>query len=301
MRATANSYRWRAACALTALLLCTPITFAQKGDDEASKYPAKPLTERDARRAEVEAAYRQMRSEPGVAERVIYGNDDRRDWYQILPGETVIQSLEQAVCVVVTTSEVTDNGDGTYTLSTVNWTSVGGSPVCTSERFYNQRTIGFCSGFLVGNDLIATAGHCVDSFDCGSTAFVFGFDQQSATVGPDIVVPADNVYFCAGIVDQVQAGDLDHSVVQVDRPVVGRTPVPIRRSGVVSNGDPLVMIGHPVTLPKKVDDGAVVKNANGSVGWFNANLDAYGGNSGSMVANLNTGVVEGILVRGNTD
>ena len=35
--------------------------------------------------------------------------------------------------------------------------------------------------------------------------------------------------------------------------------------------------------------------------FFNANLDTYGGNSGSAVFNASTGEVEGILVRGATD
>jgi hypothetical protein len=36
-------------------------------------------------------------------------------------------------------------------------------------------------------------------------------------------------------------------------------------------------------------------------GFFIANLDTYGGNSGSAVFNEKTGEVEGILVRGETD
>jgi hypothetical protein len=35
--------------------------------------------------------------------------------------------------------------------------------------------------------------------------------------------------------------------------------------------------------------------------YFRANLDTYGGNSGSAVFDANTGVVEGILVRGEND
>ncbi len=269
-------------------------------DDQLPKEPAKKLSELDQHRLRVQAAYEADRGTDGLDTRVIYGADDRRDTYELGGGEAVIQSLQQGVCVVVSTSEVTDNGNGTYTLSTVPWTSTFLGGLCTSEPFYGQDTIGFCSGFLVGTDLIATAGHCVDSGNCGSVAFVFGFDQQSASQGPDTIVSADDVYFCTGIIDQAQVGNLDHCVLQVDR-AVNRQPLPIRRTGSVANGDPLVMIGHPATLPKKTDDGAVVQNANGSVEFFEANLDAYGGNSGSMVANLNTGVVEGILVRGNTD
>ena len=36
-------------------------------------------------------------------------------------------------------------------------------------------------------------------------------------------------------------------------------------------------------------------------GYFVANLDTYGGNSGSAVFNTDTGLVEGILVRGEND
>jgi len=75
----------------------------------------------------------------------------------------------------------------------------------------------------------------------------------------------------------------------------------VRRSGSPALDDPLVMVGHPVVLPKKVDAGAVVKDPNGSVAFFMANTDSYGGNSGSPVCNRLTGVVEGILVRGNAD
>jgi subtilisin-like proprotein convertase family protein len=75
----------------------------------------------------------------------------------------------------------------------------------------------------------------------------------------------------------------------------------VRRTGSIANGDDVVMIGHPVVLPKKNDAGGECKNANGAVAWFNANVDAYGGNSGSMVINRVTGEIEGILVRGNPD
>jgi subtilisin-like proprotein convertase family protein len=289
----------RAARAAAAVSLLTVTTaYAQPNLTD------KPMTPLEAKREAVRQAYEQVHEMPpglGDPARVIYGTDDRRDVYELDPNETTIQFLQQAACVVVFASEVSNNGDGTYTLHTAPWTTYGGSAVCPSEPFYQQDTIGFCSGFLVGSDVIATAGHCVSPGDCGSVAFVFGFDQQSPTVGPDTVVSADNVYFCSSVIDWAQSGGEDHSVVQVDRPVVGRTPVPIRRSGIVSDGDPLVMIGHPVTLPKKIDDGGIVQDNNGSTPWFYANLDAYGGNSGSMVANLNTGVVEGILVRGNTD
>ena len=52
-------------------------------------------------------------------------------------------------------------------------------------------------------------------------------------------------------------------------------------------------------MPTKIADGANVRNLQGK--FFQANLDTYGGNSGSAVFNVETGEVEGILVRGETD
>ncbi|MDD5320391.1 MAG: hemopexin repeat-containing protein [Methylococcales bacterium] len=60
------------------------------------------------------------------------------------------------------------------------------------------------------------------------------------------------------------------------------------------------MIVHPVGLPTKFGGGATVRD-NSPSAFFLANLDTYGGNSGSPVFNSSTHEVEGILVRGETD
>lgn len=258
----------------------------------------------EARRAYTEWIYNSMRSEPiaapyGTPLDVIYGNDDREDIYNVVDAQML--EVSQATCLVVDESELTNNGNGTYTLSTSAWTTQSGLPVCADERFRGQLRAGFCTGFLIGSDLLATAGHCVNATDCGSTAFVFGFLQIDGTTPPVTVISAENIYFCSGIVNQIQAGNLDHCVLQLDRDVVNRDPLPIRRTGVVSNTDPIFVVGHGIVIPMKAAGGAEVKNANGAIEWFQANLDTYGGNSGSPVYGINSGVVEGILVRGAPD
>ena len=60
-----------------------------------------------------------------------------------------------------------------------------------------------------------------------------------------------------------------------------------------------MVIGHPSGLPTKVAEGASVRSVD--TAFFTANLDTYGGNSGSAVFNSLSGEVEGILVRGETD
>jgi hypothetical protein len=88
--------------------------------------------------------------------------------------------------------------------------------------------------------------------------------------------------------------------VRLDRPVVGRTPVRLRGSGKVKSDERVFVIGHPCGLPQKLARGARVRN-NTHAAYFVANLDTYGGNSGSPVFNGGSYQLEGILVRGQKD
>ena len=91
----------------------------------------------------------------------------------------------------------------------------------------------------------------------------------------------------------------DYAFIELDRKVLDRQPLKVRKGGKVEKGAPLVVIGHPTGLPTKIADGANVRSLQGK--FFVANLDTYGGNSGSAVFNVETEEVEGILVRGETD
>ena len=51
----------------------------------------------------------------------------------------------------------------------------------------------------------------------------------------------------------------------------------------------------------KIAFGDTYVRSSGATGYFVANLDTYGGNSGSPIINAATGMLEGILVRGATD
>ncbi len=92
----------------------------------------------------------------------------------------------------------------------------------------------------------------------------------------------------------------DFAIIKLDRPVAGRTPLKVRTSGKVDASSELIVIGHPSGLPSKVTEGGSLRlNDNGV--YFVANLDTFSGNSGSVVLDAKTGIVEGILVRGEND
>lgn len=224
---------------------------------------------------------------------VIYGADDRLDHYQIT-GDPMLLALSNATAGIVSSSQVTDLSGPTTRISTSTWGPSGG--YCSSEPFWSQPEAPWCSAFLVGPDLVATAGHCISS--CGSQRFVFGFRMDGPS-SSRTTVSDDDVYSCSQVIQSRTSGGYDHAVIRLDRAVVGRTPLAVRGSGTPSVGTDLVVAGHPSGLPVKIAGGAEIKSI-GSVS-FEANLDTYGGNSGSPVINANTGVVEGILVNGETD
>jgi V8-like Glu-specific endopeptidase len=114
-------------------------------------------------------------------------------------------------------------------------------------------------------------------------------------------VKEENVYKCKKIISRALSrfDKNDYALIELDRVASNITPLKFRTSGKVSQNDKLVVIGHPSGLPTKIADGAYVKSLSGK--YFSANLDTYGGNSGSAVFNETTGEVEGILVRGATD
>lgn len=233
-----------------------------------------------------------------VGGEVIYGDDDRIDLYEV-KDTRILQLAESTVVLFKDYNISMDNTTGRANLDTRQYGE--SMSLCAEEPFFEQPTGGFCSGSLVGPDLLMTAGHCITSqWSCDSTKFVFGFSIFEEGVYPQSV-PAEDVYGCAKLVARVQEySGADWALIRLDRPVKNRKPLSINRSGKISDGLPLFVIGHPSALPTKVAGGANVRDSSPK-GHFVANLDTYGGNSGSAVFNARNGLIEGILVRGETD
>ena len=230
-----------------------------------------------------------------AANPLIYGNDDRIEYYQ---GSSAQQGAADAVFVVVDDSELSCSA-GTCTLLTVPYDDWFEEGLCDDEPFRDQPTIGFCSAFLVGSDRIATAGHCLTGASCTHTSFVPWFRIDSAGGSAPTTIPEAEVLHCGAKVASKAGSTNDYAVYTLTAPAAGLTPLCIRRSDKVAVGTDLVIIGHPYTLPQKIAGGAQAQAIEKN--FFTANLDDYGGNSGSPVFDVETMVVQGILVRGNED
>lgn len=232
--------------------------------------------------------------------KVIYGADDRRDVYQ--EQDPLRLRLAAATCGLVYADELHDLGDGTCQILTAPY-MVSGLPPCDGERFATQPTGPYCTGFLVGDDLVATAGHCFDAGDIGDVRFVFGFQMLDVQT-PVRVFSADRVFTGLKLLGWVHENTgADYAIIRLDRPVrlAGVAPLVIRRSDVPAVGTPLGVIGHPHGLPLKLAFGDMTQVTAVRDSFLVANLDTYGGNSGSPVFNAADGTVEGILVRGRAD
>ena len=264
-----------------------------------------------------------------------YGDDNREEYCS---SNLILRDLADSVAGFFTDqSSVTLTGKpyvfGATTLGQA-------ASVAPDQRFVNQPAAAFCTGFLVGADLMVTAGHCVKDQQpagaavpkdhaaacqqntqqgdfCENIRVVFGFRKDLGGVIPRSA-PARNVYKCAKVISHSLASGPDYTLIRLDRKVADRLPLAINRGNKgLSGKTPLFVIGHPSGLPLKIaGDASVISvdtdvyvNDNYGISrkWsdkgyaFLTNLDTFHGNSGSPVFNLNTLLVEGILVSGDND
>lgn len=245
---------------------------------------------------------------------VIYGADNRLEVNQIAALKDIAPAIAAAVPKIFIKkineqfSQVTDY-EALSGPSTIN--------ACPDERFAQQPIIPNCTGFLISDRLLLTAGHCIlpngiiDNQTPGpfcenfSWYFNFNLDQNGKTTIDRI--PESNLYGCKRI---VRAENLDFSppghpstnygpdfaVIELDRPVEGIKPLKLNFNG-VKNGDSVFAVGQPSGLPAKYSGQSKVFDVSNAY-HFRVNLDTFGGNSGSPVFNMQNEVVA-ILVAGH--
>ena len=155
--------------------------------------------------------------------------------------------------------------------------------------FGDEPSLGYGTAFLVGKQLILTPAHCIcDSFSgvvsrvkLAGFRVIFGFQMQPSG---DIKTKFDSrdVYRIDAVWQYRYTRNADWAVVKLDREVEGRDPLSLATSQMVSLNTALYMLGHPSGLPLKLTMSGHVQNTS-SPHFFEADLDAFAGNSGSPV------------------
>jgi len=248
-----------------------------------------------------------------------YGENNLVDYHEA--GKVMKKLSESTVAFFPARSLPFDEAAGVYKLAN---TSLKDQYNLKPETPFADQTVGaYCSGALVGEDLVLTAGHCfkphAHGMDCARIKLVFGYAVTQRGETPSSF-RAENVYSCKEVIMQVVQdkrhnfvcrggsctnspiiGDgVDYALVRLDRPVQGRYPLAISRRKVAQNAK-VGVIGYPSGMPVKVqEEGAAVRSLTNK-GYFVTNLDTFSGNSGSPVFNMGTMKIEGVLVRGGVD
>lgn len=234
---------------------------------------------------------------------VVYGQDDRKDVYQV--SNSLHLTLAKSTAGMVRKSMFVKGASATSFDLKNTVTLERAENICASEKFSQQPLAPICSGFLIGPDTLVTAGHCYNSFDtvenvCRDFAWVFDYEMKSASSNPTKNISIANIYNCKSVVSVQRDNLYDFTIIKLDRKVVGRAPLKVRTSGKIANTASLVVIGHPTGLPTKISaNGKLTFNSEAT--RFSTTLDTFHGNSGSAVFDAKTGQVEGILIMGKND
>jgi V8-like Glu-specific endopeptidase len=231
--------------------------------------------------------------------RGIWYCDDRVDFYEIQDK----QVKKNANCVAAICMEDTllDTNRGFSLLKVKNF---GKSfNLCDSEPFYHQPTAAghMCTGFLVAEDVIATAAHFVNENNVTTLRIVFGYRMLDPCT-PVTRIPNKDIYKGVKIVERIynrMGNKSDWALVKLNRNVKEKEKtIAVLSNKDISRHQPVYVIGHPCGLPLKYAPGAKVGDTR-KVAYFGADLDIYSGNSGSPVFDQDTHEVTGMVVRGD--
>ncbi len=225
--------------------------------------------------------------------KVIYGDDNRFDLFETLDAPSI--SASNSSVALVPWQKIQLAGKNFELQAELFGVE---KKLCQEERFFEQRTPAFCSGVLIGEDLVLTAGHCVDDIQhCKETAFLFQFQKAEADANP-YLVPQNEVYSCKEVVLK-EPDELDFALVRLDRKVIGHRPVEVREFSQAAKPANLMAVGYPSGLPLKISKAGRIRHE--SKKSYNTDLDVSGGSSGSSVFDASGEQLLGIIIEGEED
>jgi V8-like Glu-specific endopeptidase len=155
------------------------------------------------------------------------------------------------------------------------------------------------TGFLVGESLVATAGHVlgIHGNDIFGKYFLFGY-EMTAPGKINVQFPASKALTAETLVDSQNFTDIDWALLTLDQPAPASAQVlTINEQDNLQEGTEVFVMGHPLGLPTKYTGKGQVTEVNDKN--FTISSPIYLHHSGSPVFNTLTGKVEGIVFNAN--
>jgi V8-like Glu-specific endopeptidase len=180
------------------------------------------------------------------------------------------------------------------------------------EDLNSQHAGAKCSSFLVGEDIMVTAAHClIDVGDkkkspeevCKSHNFIFDFNDSKfqSDNHHGAIVKKKDVYSCAKVIEYKNDNEHDYAVIKLDRIVEGRSPVKLLNPSEMTYGSAISTLGFPQGLTLRASTDGKFYELSKNRNWLLTQVDSFSGNSGGPIIDELTNMVVGIHTHGLND
>lgn len=213
----------------------------------------------------------------------------------LVPAQLDVLKNSRSVGMIIRKEDLLQVTDSVYQLNN-SLTLKEKYHLCTGEAFESEPVAGDGTAFLVSNHEVLTASHVI-SAGIEKYALIFGFqliNKQGAYV---LFIPKRDIYQFSGVSYRSETEDIIR--IKLNR-ITDRPALKVNKLKIITPGRPIYMLGYPAGLPLKAAMNASILSLDNQNSFYTS-LDAFQGNSGSPVFDLQTNEVIGILVSGAND
>ncbi len=224
-------------------------------------------------------------------------SDNRKDYYMV--NKVEVRNNFDGVAVVMFDNQIRDNGLFKSRQLSEKIFEIGDKYFngCSTNKFKNQFELAKCTAFAISKWHLVTAGHEINPKNFKNYVFVFEMQIEEQGKFPE-KIKSENIYKPVRIEEykyQKETG-LDYAIIRVNKPIPENRILKYDNLFGYQSMQRLYTIGASEGLPLKyTPDGFMDYAVNENL--ISTDINAFEGNSGSPVFNINDKVV-GMIIAG---